>query len=114
MCVQIMVRTFHKRIRTIVVFGWVMICMNIVSKAQQPLSSKIDLSGKWNFQIDSMDRGIDQHWFSNKLKDQVSLPGSMLTNGKGNEVTVDTKWTGDIWDSTWYKSPEFAKYRQPG
>src|SRR5215813_3061162 len=74
----------------------------------------IDLSGEWAFQIDSLDKGMEQHWFLKNLKDKIKLPGSMLTNNKGDDITVNTKWTGGIWDSTWYKSPEFAKYREAG
>lgn len=84
--------------------------------AQQNLnaSNKINLSGQWAFQIDSLDKGVDGKWFTKNLNDKVALPGSMLTNGKGNDIRVDTKWTGGIWDSLWYKQPQFAKYRQPG
>lgn len=74
----------------------------------------IDLSGKWKFQIDSLDKGIRESWFNRTLDDIVNLPGSMLTNGKGNEITADTKWTGGIWDSLWYQQPEYEPYRQPG
>ena len=39
----------------------------------------------------------------------------MAENGKGNDITVDTHWTGSMWnDSLWYKDPKYAKYRQPG
>jgi Glycosyl hydrolases family 2, sugar binding domain/Glycosyl hydrolases family 2 len=74
---------------------------------------EINLSGKWGFQIDSPDKGVDEKWFTNKLNDEITLPGSMLTNGKGNNITLNTAWTGRIWDSIWYKSPAFEKYRQP-
>lgn len=74
----------------------------------------IDLSGEWHFQVDSLDKGIFERWYANPLADNIKLPGSMLTNGKGNEVALNTRWTGGLWDSLWYKSPEFEKYRQPG
>lgn len=77
-------------------------------------ANEIDLAGEWSFQIDSLDKGTEAKWFANELNDKIKLPGSMSTNGKGYDVTADTKWTGGIWDSTWYKSPDFAKYRQPG
>ena len=44
----------------------------------------IDLSGPWSFQIDRADKGIQEAWFSRKLNDQIILPGSMTTNGKGD------------------------------
>jgi Glycosyl hydrolases family 2, sugar binding domain len=74
---------------------------------------EINLSGKWAFQTDAADKGVDEKWFTKKLNDEITLPGSMLTNGKGNDVTVNTQWTGSIWDSLWYRSPAFEKYRQP-
>jgi len=76
--------------------------------------NKIDLSGQWAFQIDFLDKGEENKWFTKNLNDKINLPGSMLTNGKGNDITLNTKWTGGIWDSIWYKQPQFAKYRQPG
>jgi hypothetical protein len=79
-------------------------------KAEQ----SIDLSGQWSFQTDSLDKGIEQNWYSKKLNDVIQLPGSMLTNGKGNDVTAATKWTGGIWNNDWYTKPEYAKYREPG
>ena len=84
--------------------------------AQQYLNTinKIDLYGQWAFQIDSLDKGIEERWFTTNLDNKIYLPGSMLTNGKGNDITVDTKWTGRIQDSLWYKLPQFKKYRQPG
>jgi hypothetical protein len=74
----------------------------------------IDLSGQWAFQIDSADTGVQQKWFSKKLEDIIQLPGSMLTNGKGDDVKPDTKWTGGIWNNDWFTKPEYAKYRQSG
>lgn len=63
---------------------------------------KIDLSGEWLFQVDSLDEGIQQQWFSKDLKDKIVLPGSMTTNGKGDEIGVNTPWTGGIVDSSWF------------
>lgn len=77
--------------------------------------SSIDLSGEWQFKIDSLNIGEDNHWYDKEFKETVSLPGSMAENGKGNDVALDTYWTGSMWnDSLWYKSSEMAQYRQPG
>src|SRR3954447_1780748 len=75
---------------------------------------KIDLSGEWLFQVDSLDEGIPQQWFNKDLKDKISLPGSMTTNGKGNDIDVNTPWTGGIVDSSWFRQPEYAQYRVKG
>ena len=73
----------------------------------------IDLSGDWLFQVDSLDQGVTQQWYTKKLKDKIKLPGSMTTNNIGNNITVHTLWTGYIVDSSWFYKPEYAKYRQP-
>lgn len=86
-----------------------------VGKEKQEKSNyKIDLSGQWLFQIDSLDKGIQEQWFNKVLTDKITLPGSMTTNGKGNDIDVNTPWTGSIVDSSWFKKPEYAKYRKPG
>lgn len=75
--------------------------------------TKIDLSGTWQFAIDSLDEGEANKWYSAPLTETVVLPGSMNTNGKGNPVSLATKWTGQIVDSSFFKSEKYAKYRQP-
>lgn len=82
--------------------------------AQQKNDQQMDLSGSWDFQIDSLDKGVNGKWFNHRLKDRIKLPGSMTTNGKGDEVTVNTPWTGNIIDRSWFTSDEYARYRQPG
>lgn len=76
-------------------------------------AQRIDLSGQWRFAIDRQDEGITNQWFATTLQDQICLPGSMMTNNKGDEVTVHTQWIGDIVDQSYYESPAYAKYRQP-
>ncbi|WP_240347959.1 exo-beta-1,4-galactosidase [Longitalea arenae] len=77
-------------------------------------AQSVSLAGNWRFQVDRQDAGIKEQWFNKKLEDNIKLPGSMLTNGKGDEVTLQTKWTGSIYDSSWYFNPRMEKYRQPG
>lgn len=75
----------------------------------------MDLSGKWWFKIDSLDQGINEKWFDKVFKDSINLPGSMAENGKGDEISVNTNWTGNMWnDSLWYKDSKMEKYRQKG
>ena len=83
-------------------------------KSAVTVGYKIDLSGNWAFQIDSLDIGIKQKWYGSNLTNKITLPGSMTTNGLGNDITVNTPWTGSIEDSTWFRSPEYEQYRKPG
>lgn len=64
----------------------------------------ISLSGSWQFALGD----------STKYKDYVLLPGSMQTNGQGFPVTVNTRWTGSLYDSSYYFNPYMEKYRQEG
>jgi hypothetical protein len=74
----------------------------------------IDLSGTWSFQVDSLDKGLSNKWFTRQLPDKITLPGSMTTNWKGNDISLNTPWTGDIVDSSWFHKPEYAPYRKLG
>ncbi len=38
----------------------------------------------------------------------------MTSNGKGDDISLTTQWTGQIVDSSYFKNPEYAKYREPG
>ncbi|MFA6457409.1 MAG: sugar-binding domain-containing protein, partial [Bacteroidota bacterium] len=73
---------------------------------------QIQLGGTWQFAIDSLDHGIEEQWFAKNMKETVILPGSMTENRKGNEITISTHWTGDILDSSYFKLPQYEKYRQ--
>lgn len=75
---------------------------------------KISLAGEWNFRIDSLDTGISEGWYNQVLPEMVTLPGSMAENWKGYDVTVNTGWTGEILDRSYFTQEKFAKYRQPG
>lgn len=75
---------------------------------------RVDLAGIWSFRIDSLDKGIKEQWYRQKLADRISLPGSMTTNGKGDDISLNTPWTGTIVDSSWFINPEMAAYREPG
>jgi hypothetical protein len=74
----------------------------------------IDLSGQWKFQIDSLDKGIGERWFDNRLTDRIYLPGSMAGNGKGDAVRADTKWIGDFSRSEYYKDSSYQRWRRTG
>ena len=70
----------------------------------------INLSGTWDFQLDrSGSSNVSQ-----KYDDTIKLPGSMLTNGKGDLPSIDTKWTGSLYDSSYYYNPYMEKYRHTG
>ncbi|WP_343671170.1 sugar-binding domain-containing protein [Chitinophaga sp.] len=77
-------------------------------------TDQIPLAGEWRFQADPADQGITDKWFTGKLKETINLPGSMTSNGKGNDIDLNTPWTGEIVDSSYFFQPQYAPYRAPG
>ena len=73
---------------------------------------KISLAGTWELKLDPQDKGLREHWWAVPYSDKVRLPGSLTENGKGDDITLQTPWTGDVIDSSYYFSEKYAKYRQ--
>jgi len=93
---------------------WLMILLAGCTTGTLDTRGKISLAGEWKFKIDSLDMGVDDRWYNELADETVMLPGSMAENGKGYEVTVNTDWTGDIVDKSYFTSERYEKYRQPG
>ena len=81
---------------------------------QNEIRVKLSLAGEWKFRIDSLDQGIDNKWYNDLAVETVKLPGSMAENGKGDEVTLKTNWTGEIVDKSYFTDKKYERYRQPG
>ncbi|QTE38181.1 glycoside hydrolase family 2 TIM barrel-domain containing protein [Mucilaginibacter gossypii] len=102
--------------RTLICLGaglGLLFCAWSVPSAQKD-DNVISLAGLWQFQMDPTDKGIEEKWFLKSLADIIHLPGSMTQNLKGDDITLKTKWTGSIYDSSWFYNPRLAKYRVPG
>ncbi len=84
--------------------------LNVIAASQDSLN----LKGVWSFKMDPHDRGINERWYEKIFDDSIQLPGSMNGNNKGDAVSLSTKWTGSIYDSSFYYNPRLSKYRQPG
>ena len=80
---------------SVVLYLFFLGCGNII--AQNTLS----LAGTWR-----MDSRLEAQ--------EVTLPGSLLTNGLGDDVTVNTRWTGSLYDSSYYHNPFMEPYRHAG
>ncbi|MCF6358222.1 MAG: beta-glucuronidase, partial [Draconibacterium sp.] len=76
-------------------------------------NNSIDLSGEWQFQIDPEDIGVSEKWFENDLQETINLPGSMVENGKGFNINLQTQWTGGVKNTEWYNDPNYAPYHDP-
>jgi hypothetical protein len=74
----------------------------------------LNLAGRWRFALDAQDLGLAEAWPNRTLDQQITQPGCLQAQGFGERPTVDTQWTGDIVDRSWFTDPRMAKYRQPG
>ncbi len=74
----------------------------------------VPLAGVWRFALDPADEGLVAFWENRTLADRIRLPGVLQAQGFGNDVTVDTQWTGQIVDRSFFTAPRYEPYRQPG
>lgn len=81
-----------------------------------PAQESISLSGMWQFQLDREGKGVSEEWYKPDclLNDQMELPASMPQRLKGDDISVETKWVGSLYDSSYFFNPYMKKYRQPG
>ena len=77
-------------------------------------SDTLVLEGTWRFALDRQDTGVKEQWCNQELAGQIKLPGSLQEQGFGDDIAVDTKWTGEIVDGSWFKNPEYEPYRKAG
>lgn len=80
----------------------------------QATADVVSLAGTWRFELDRNDRGLIDNWPGRRLPDRIRLPGALQAQGFGDEVTVETKWTGQIVDRSYFTEAEYEKYRRPG
>ena len=66
----------------------------------------LPLSGVWRFALDPGDEGLSSLVGDGRvLADRIRFPGVLQAQGKGDDVSVDTRWTGQIVDRTFFTSP---------
>jgi hypothetical protein len=93
---------------------YLLLVISACSGTHEDEREALSLAGEWNFRIDSLDRGIEEKWYLVIGEETVKLPGSMAENGKGEEVTLKTDWTGDIIDRSYFTEEKYSRYREPG
>jgi hypothetical protein len=74
----------------------------------------LDLAGTWRFELDRADAGISRHWPDRPLTGEFVFPGTLPDRHIGDRVEVNTRWTGGIFDRSWFTATEYARYREPG
>jgi hypothetical protein len=76
----------------------------------------MNLTGRWRGSLDATDVGSVEKWYAGALPGSLEcdLPGSLAVQGIGEEITVNTPWTGTIFDRAFFDSDSYAKFREPG
>jgi Glycosyl hydrolases family 2, sugar binding domain/Glycosyl hydrolases family 2 len=95
-------------------FSWLVLVLAGCSVRPGEIREKLSLAGEWRFRIDSLNEGIGNKWYNDLATETVKLPGSMAENGKGEDITIKTNWTGEIVDKSYFTDKKYEKYRQPG
>lgn len=100
--------------RSLIKISTFMLFLCGVYACQTKNDTSCSLAGEWSFALDSTDVGEKENWAMKSFQEQVKLPGSLQEQGKGYDVSVNTQWTGNVADKSWYTEEEYAKYREPG
>jgi hypothetical protein len=74
----------------------------------------VSLAGRWRFQLDRADIGVREHWFDHALAGSIRLPGSLPEQGVGDDISLKTKWMGDMQEPQRFANPIYAPYSKPG
>lgn len=80
----------------------------------QKRTDEISLAGEWQIALDPEGKGTGFEEQRKEFGTTIRLPGSLQEQGIGEDVGLHTEWTGQIVDSSWYKAPEYEKYRRSG
>ncbi len=77
-------------------------------KTEKYERSRIDLQGEWSFQLDSLNKGLEENWQITDFTESVTLPCTTDTNKKGvlNTKTDETTHLSRIYSyvgKAWYK-----------
>lgn len=73
----------------------------------------LDLAGRWRFELDRSDAGVQQRWFARELTDSLALPGTLQAQGFGDPPSESSAWVARI-GLNLLKDERWAPYREPG
>ncbi|HPC94764.1 MAG TPA: hypothetical protein PLU87_07485 [Sedimentisphaerales bacterium] len=85
----------------------------VFASCQTSAQEARSLAGTWRFRADLENKGLTERCFEQVPSQKIDLPGSMQENGYGDDVTVETAWTGQIVDQSWFTAEKYEPYRQP-
>ena len=60
----------------------------LVLSCGSPNVDRIDLAGKWQVALDSLDTGVAENWFGKTFDDPITLPGTLCDAGYGKPCSL--------------------------
>ncbi|MGC3961453.1 MAG: hypothetical protein QM813_27070 [Verrucomicrobiota bacterium] len=72
------------------------------------------LAGKWRFQMDRHDVGIEDAYFKRDLTQSIRLPGILQAQGFGDEISTNTPWVLSLYDKVWFQREDYKAFTTPG
>lgn len=91
------------------------VCVSCNQDKKLYVRDRIDLQGRWEFRIDSLNEGVKDRWYIQNFSDSVSLPGTLDTNKKGilntkmdetTHLSREYVYTGKVWYKRSVKIPD--------
>ena len=75
---------------------------------------KISLEGSWHFALDRADKGVQDNWFDQSLKDKINLPGVLQSQNYGDEISTSTPWVLSLYDKNWFLREDYKEFAAAG
>ena len=95
-----------------------MFCLLVLFCLSIPLTvaanEKISLEGSWQFALDRDDSGVRDNWFDQSLRDKISLPGVLQSQGYGDEISTQTPWVLSLYDKNWFLREDYKEFARAG
>lgn len=90
----------------------ILFCLIVCISAQ---AYPISLDGYWRFELDPLDAGEQQQWFTRQLRTFIKLPGILQSQYIfGNDITTETPWVLSLYDRYWYLREDYKAYTERG
>jgi hypothetical protein len=75
----------------------------------------LSLDGYWRFEMDPLDAGERQQWFTRDfMRNSIRLPGILQSQNYGDVISTKTPWVLTLYDRFWYLRDEYKAYTEAG
>ncbi len=91
------------------------VIVSIFTSQSAQAAYPISLDGYWRFEVDPLDAGVQQQWFTRQLRTFIKLPGILQSQYYfANDITTETPWVLSLYDRYWYLREDYKAYTERG